>query len=72
VDSAPQERTAVLVIRVWTERSSGLRARITHTLDLGSGNEAVTTALSPPEIITTVESWLDDFTNQRGARQPSK
>src|SRR4029077_18810447 len=38
-DVAVHERTAVLVIRAWVEGRE-LRARITHTLDIGSAKTA--------------------------------
>ena len=66
--SAPQsghsDRGAVLVVRLWAEGPAreGLRARITSTLDLSSGDETVTMAADEETILATVREWLQAFT----------
>jgi hypothetical protein len=57
---ASPEPTAVLVIRVWFQQS-GLRARITRSLDIERGNEIVSVAGSAEEIQATVAEWLRRF-----------
>jgi hypothetical protein len=69
--SEPRGRTGILVIRVWMERPAQMRARITHTLDVSSAREAVTTAMSPGQISEMVASWLDAFTaGERSVASP--
>ncbi len=60
---APSERTGVLIVRVWTETDeiTGLRARITRSLDITARGEVVSTAGTVDEILGTVRSWLEDF-----------
>jgi hypothetical protein len=59
----PAERVGVLVIRIWTERgsASGLRARITSTVDVATREEVVTTSATIEEICEQFRSWLDTF-----------
>ncbi len=61
------ERTAVLVIRAWTERfpQNSLRARITQTLDISTRTSVETAAGSEEEILATVRAWLQAFTGDR-------
>ena len=60
---AKRERTAGLVIRAWLKDDSatGLRARITSTLDLSSDGEIVTVACTGAEVSAAVDSWLQAF-----------
>jgi hypothetical protein len=57
------ERTGLLVIRAWIEADGEprLRARITHTVDIGRREEASTVAATPEEITRAVADWLDGF-----------
>lgn len=57
------DRVGVLVVRVWGEGPfpAGLRARITQTLDLSSGEEVVTTAVDTEAILRAVREWLEAF-----------
>ncbi len=56
------ERTGVLVVRAWIERGSGLRARITSTLDVSRReNRSAEAARTPEEIQAAVGRWLDAF-----------
>jgi hypothetical protein len=57
---APPERTGVMIIRVWRE-ISGLRARVTHTLDVEGGEESVNVVGSADEIQAVVTEWLRRF-----------
>ena len=60
------ERSAVLVIRVWTEgdEAKDLRARITQVVELSQRESSETVAGSRREIVAAVESWLDAFVSQ--------
>jgi hypothetical protein len=61
------ERSALLVIRVWTEGGSeadALRARITQVLDLSRPETSEVVGGSRAEIVAAVESWLDAFFTQ--------
>jgi hypothetical protein len=59
----PGARVGVLVVRIWTEPGSvsGLRARITWTVDVAASEEVVRTAASVAEIDTQFHAWLDAF-----------
>jgi hypothetical protein len=57
-----RERTAVLVLRVWTEPGeAGLRARITTLLDLSRPDEVSRTVAGRGAITAAVEGWLDEL-----------
>lgn len=57
-----QERTGVLLLRVWADDTArGLRARITHVLDITTAEERVVIAGSPEEIEKAVREWLAEF-----------
>lgn len=60
------ERSAVLVVRVWTEddEAEELRARITHVVELSERETSEIVAGSRREILAAVESWLDAFVSQ--------
>ena len=63
-----RERSAVLVIRVWTEGGSeadALRARMTQVLDLSQPETSEVVGSSRAEIVAAVESWLDAFLSQQ-------
>lgn len=64
-ESDDGDRVGVLIVRVWSEGplSGGLRARITRTLDLSTGEEVVTSASDPQTILVTVQEWLEAFTS---------
>jgi 16S rRNA G1207 methylase RsmC len=74
VEGADGERTGVLVVRAWLEDATdeGLRARITHTLDVARPGETVIVTARREEVYAAVRSWLEEFTpmiDQSGARQ---
>ena len=50
----------MLVIRAWVEGKE-LRARITHTLDIGSAKTATAGVTSTEEVVQVVEQWLRNF-----------
>jgi len=61
-----QERSAALVVRVWTENADGaFRARLTAVDVTGAataGEEvAVAVAASPGDVLDAVRAWLDQF-----------
>ena len=55
------ERAGVIVIRVWVEDASEVRARITASTDLFSGEQTVAVAQGAEDILAVVRSWLDAF-----------
>jgi hypothetical protein len=59
------EHTGVLVLRVWARGRlpEGLRARITSSLDLSSGDEVVTMAADVESVLAAVRDWLETFTS---------
>jgi hypothetical protein len=58
-----QQRTGLLVIRVWIEGDpgTGLRCRITRSLDLSSPEQVVTATTSIDEVLATARAWLEAF-----------
>ena len=60
-----RDNTGVLLIRVWLEAPSELRARITHRTDVTSSAESVTFASSAEDIHTAVTDWLRDFLDEQ-------
>jgi hypothetical protein len=57
-----QERTGVLVIRVWVEGDEErFRARITQSLDVTAAEQVVSSAASVEDISAAVRAWLDAF-----------
>lgn len=57
------DRTGALVVRLWIEadHETGLRARITQTLDTMATEQSVATATSADEICTVVKEWVEHF-----------
>jgi hypothetical protein len=68
VVDAGQERTAVLVIRLWQEHigQHGFRARITQTRDIEAGGEETTVVRSLPQLLETVRRWAIGFERDTG------
>ena len=50
----------MLVIRAWVEGKE-LRARVTHTLDIGTARTATAGVTSTDEVVRVVEQWLRSF-----------
>jgi hypothetical protein len=56
------ERTGVLLVRIWTESTTGsLRARITQTLDVERREQTSQAVATVEQILTTVREWIDAF-----------
>ena len=54
------ERSGVLVVRAWIEgETPQLKARISHTVDLGRREPATATASSAEQIYAEVRRWLE-------------
>jgi hypothetical protein len=61
---ASRQRVGVLVIRAWKEDGSGLRARLTQSVDVEASDSTVTvekTAGNQDAILEAVRSWLEAF-----------
>ena len=51
-----------MVVRIWIEHpGSGLRARLTQTLDVNSHEDALQTAATTEGILAAVEDWIEAF-----------
>jgi hypothetical protein len=59
--TADNERTAVLVIRAWTEADDRVRARLTETLDADEPGWDERGAEGEEAILAAVAAWLRDF-----------
>jgi hypothetical protein len=72
---APIEKVGVLVMTVWMEQSlpRGLRARLTHTLDVSSTQgTSVSAAAGIDEISVFVRQWLERFVDDASTATPSR
>lgn len=65
------ERTGALIIRIWVDRDARaqLRARITRTLDVASGEEVSTAATTVEQIEAVVRDWLDSYVSSGKAHE---
>ena len=62
---ATSERAGLMVVRIWIEEPAGeIRARLTETLDLTTGQETVHTAGSVDQVVACVRRWGDAFSAQ--------
>lgn len=65
--SESSERAAAFVVRAWVEPEPGrsaserLRARITYSTDLSTGDKTVLVTASPHEIKAALSDWLERF-----------
>ena len=59
--TAKDERTAVLVIRAWTEADDRVRARLTESLDADEPGWEERGAEGEEAILTAVAAWLHSF-----------
>lgn len=59
--TAENERTAVLVIRAWTEAGDRIRARVTETLDADEPGWDERAAEGEQAILAAVATWLRSF-----------
>jgi hypothetical protein len=59
------ERTGMLILRLWVESNheTGLRARITQTLDTSIAEQPVAAAASADDICAVVKQWVQAFTD---------
>ncbi|MGZ6266979.1 MAG: hypothetical protein ACXVD9_05045 [Actinomycetota bacterium] len=57
--------TGMLILRLWVEGNTltGLRARITQTLDGTGGERSVATAATAEDIYAVVRRWVETFVN---------
>ena len=58
------DRTGMLIVRLWIEGSSqtGFRARVTRTLDTTGPEHAVAVTAAPDDIYSIVRTWVEEFT----------
>ncbi len=65
-----RERVGVIVVRVWSEESTGpVRARITHAQDTHSGEQTSELAAGTDEIVARVRAWIEAFAAQAGSQE---
>jgi hypothetical protein len=59
----PQDRTGVMVIRVWLESptSCGLRARVIRTSNVMAEERETTAAATVDDVCDQVRTWLESF-----------
>ena len=62
---ASRQPTGVLVIRIWLEQNE-VRARISRSLDIETGEPAVSVVTGAGEIKATVARWLRQFAARAG------
>jgi hypothetical protein len=64
--SSTVDRTGVLIVRLWIESNheTGMRARITQTLDTMATEHSVALVASSHDICAVVKQWVEDFSNQ--------
>lgn len=57
------DRTGVLIVRLWIEANheTGLRARITQTVDTMAAEQSVAVAASADDISAVVKQWVEAF-----------
>lgn len=67
METLSSDRTGMLIVRLWIEANheTGLRARITQTLDTMATEQAVATAASADDICAVVKQWVEDFADPR-------
>jgi hypothetical protein len=62
--TAKDERTAVLVIRAWTEADDRVRARLTESLDADEPGWDERGAEGEEAILAAVAAWLQEFSER--------
>ena len=57
------DRTGILIVRLWIETDpvTGLRARITQTLDTTETEQHVKTVSTTTDIYSIVRTWVESF-----------
>lgn len=65
------DRTGVLILRLWieTNHETGLRARITQTLDTMAAEESVAVATSADDICAVVKQWVEKFADPKSGEE---
>lgn len=73
------DRTGVLILRLWieTNHETGLRARITQTLDSTATEQPIAIAATADDICSIVKKWVQAFEdssspNGNGALDPGE
>ncbi len=63
VQQTRRDEVAIFTVRLWREAGSptGVRARITYTLDVERGDETTQVASAAEDVMTIIRKWLDDF-----------
>jgi hypothetical protein len=58
-----RERTGLLLVRIWTDAApgTGVRARITRTLDVERPEAAMTSVYPVEDVEAVMRSWLHAF-----------
>jgi hypothetical protein len=56
-----EEQSGVLVIRVWAQGDTFVRARVTRTLDVSERDEETSVVANVDGVFGAVTSWLEDF-----------
>jgi hypothetical protein len=66
----PSGRIGVLIVRLWIEpnHETGLRARITQTVDTRVTGQSVAVAASVDDVCAAVKQWVDAFADPRADR----
>ncbi len=60
--SAAGDRVGVMVLRTWTEPSTGsLRVRVTQTHDINARHERSEVVATFEEVVSLVREWLETF-----------
>jgi hypothetical protein len=70
VDAAAKESVGMLVLRVWSEGDGRLRARITDSNDVFSGEQRTLAAVGVEEICTVIRTWLEVFEDGAAVTSP--
>jgi hypothetical protein len=67
--TAAADRTGVMVVRIWIEgHGESIRARLTETLDIASGEESSHVVASEEEIVEGIRQWVREFAAQPRTR----
>jgi hypothetical protein len=60
MNGADQERSEVLVLRVWVEAGSALRVRITRITPYGSAEPSTSATATVDGACAVVRNWLEE------------
>ena len=74
--TAPSDRTAILIVRMWMEPhpEGALIARVTQTLDSNAPDHGTASASAgtPQGIYALVQQWVEAFTGTVGIEAPAE